>query len=100
MVDVMTPNSEPLRLGGVSEVAAELKVSRQQVAKLRQRDDFPLPVGSLTVGDVWDLNVIRRWAGSGLRRTAGPPAPNTRRRALGTRVEVAAALGGRAGARG
>ena len=90
----MTTNSEPLRLGGVSEVAAELKVSRQQVAKLRQRDDFPLPVGSLTVGDVWDLNVIRRWAGSRLRRTAGRPAANTQRLAVGRRFEFGAEIGG------
>jgi eukaryotic-like serine/threonine-protein kinase len=90
----MTTNSEPLRLGGVSEVAAELRVSRQQVAKLRQRDDFPLPVASLTVGEVWDLNVIRRWAGSGLRRAAGRPAANTRRLAAGRRFEFGAEIGG------
>jgi hypothetical protein len=90
----MTTNIEPLRLGGVSEVAGELKVTRQQVAKLRQRDDFPLPVASLSVGDVWDLNVIRRWAGSGLRRTAGRPATNTRHMALGRRFELEAEIAG------
>src|SRR5438034_10492772 len=94
MVDVMTANNEPLRIGGVSEVAAELKVSRQQVAKLRQRDDFPLPVAELTVGDVWDLDVIRRWADSGLRRTAGRPAARTQRLAVGRRFELGAEIGG------
>lgn len=90
----MTTNSEPLRLGGVSEVAAELKVSRQQVAKLRQRDDFPLPVASLTVGEVWDLDVIRRWAGSGLRRTVGRPPARSERLAAGRRFEFGAEIGG------
>jgi len=75
-------------------VAAELKVSRQQVAKLRQRDDFPLPVATLTVGDVWDLNVIHRWAGSGLRRAVGRPPANTERLAAGRRFEFGAEIGG------
>jgi eukaryotic-like serine/threonine-protein kinase len=94
MVDGMTTNAEPLRLGGVSEVAAVLKVSRQQVAKLRQRDDFPLPVASLSVGDIWDLDVIRRWNDSGLRRSAGRPAANTQRVAVGRRFELLAEIGG------
>jgi tRNA A-37 threonylcarbamoyl transferase component Bud32 len=90
----MTTNSEPLRLGGVSEVAAELNVSRQQVAKLRQRDDFPLPVANLTVGDIWDLDMVRRWRNSGLRRAAGRPAANAQRRAAGRRFELMAEIGG------
>jgi eukaryotic-like serine/threonine-protein kinase len=94
MIDVMTTNTGPLRLGGVSEVAAVLKVSRQQVAKLRQRDDFPLPVANLSVGDIWDLDVIRRWNDSGLRRSAGRPAATTQRVAVGRRFELLAEIGG------
>ena len=75
-------------------MAAVLKVSRQQVAKLRQRDDFPLPVVTLSVGDIWDLDVIRRWNDSGLRRSAGRPATNAQRVAVGRRFELLAEIGG------
>jgi serine/threonine protein kinase len=78
----------------VSEVAAVLKVSRQQVAKLRQRDDFPLPVATLSVGDIWDLDVISRWNDSGLRRPAGRPAASAQRMAVGRRFELLAEIGG------
>lgn len=94
MVDVMTTNNGAPHLGGVSEVAAVLKVSRQQVAKLRQRDDFPLPVAALSVGDIWDLDVIRRWNDSGLRRPTGRPAANSQRMAVGRRFELLAEIGG------
>jgi eukaryotic-like serine/threonine-protein kinase len=90
----MSTNTGGLRLGGVAEVAAELKVSRQQVAKLRQGDDFPAPVASLSVGDVWDLDVVRRWNGSGLRRAAGRPTANARPVAVGRRFELTEEVGG------
>ena len=70
----MTTISSPVRLGGVTEVAAELGVTRQQVTNLRQRPDFPEPVAVLAMGEVWDLDVIRRWADSGLRRAVGRPS--------------------------
>lgn len=95
MVDAMTTNSrQQLRLGGVAEVAAELGVSRQQVAKLRQREDFPAPVASLNVGDVWDLDMIAHWANSGLRRRAGRPSAEKQRVAVGRRFELMDELGG------
>ncbi|MFJ2716873.1 serine/threonine-protein kinase [Streptomyces sp. NPDC087437] len=94
MVDLMTTNSRPLRLGGVSEVAAELGVSRQQVAKLRQGDDFPAPVAALSAGDIWDLDTIRRWGSSGLRRGAGRPTPAGQPRSVGRRFELGAEIGG------
>ncbi|MFD8668986.1 serine/threonine-protein kinase [Streptomyces microflavus] len=88
----MTTNDEPPRLGGVAEVAAELGVSRQQVAKLRQSADLPAPVAKLSVGDVWDLDVIKRWTNSGLRRSAGRPAATGEPRSLGRRFELGAEI--------
>ncbi|MFD6425147.1 serine/threonine-protein kinase [Streptomyces sp. NPDC060198] len=91
----MTANIRPfVRIGGVSEVAAELGVSRQQVAKLRQGDDFPAPVAVLSAGEIWDLDVIRRWGSSGLRRGAGRPAPAGKPRSVGRRFEIGAEIGG------
>jgi hypothetical protein len=90
----MSTISDPVRLGGVSEVAAELGVSRQQVANLRQRDDFPSPIASLTMGEIWDLGVIRRWAGSGLRRAAGRPSADAEIFAVGRRFKLGPPLGG------
>ena len=84
----MSTINPSLRLGGVSEVAAELGVSRQQVAKLRERDDFPAPIASLSSGDVWDLNIVKRWNSSGLRRSAGRPARGAVPRVLGRRFEL------------
>ncbi|MBO3752125.1 serine/threonine protein kinase [Streptosporangiaceae bacterium NEAU-GS5] len=89
----MTTNMQRVRVGGVAEVAEELGVSRQQVAKLRQREDFPAPVASLSVGEVWDLNVIARWANSGLRRRAGRPGAEDQRLAVGRRFELMDQLG-------
>jgi eukaryotic-like serine/threonine-protein kinase len=90
----MSTISDATRLGGVSEVAAELGVSRQQVAKLRQRDDFPSPVASLTMGEIWDLGTIRRWADSGLRRGAGRPSAAAAILSVGRRFELGPQVGG------
>lgn len=91
----MTTNTSGARLGGVAEVADRLGVSRQQVAKLRQREDFPLPVARLSVGDVWDLEVVDRWASSGLRRRAGRPGASAQQRvAVARRFELLDELGG------
>ncbi len=90
----MSINTSPPRLGGISEVAAELGVTRQQVTKLRATSDFPAPVASLAVGDIWDLDVVRRWSGSGLRRNPGRPTTPSRPVALGRRFELAEVIGG------
>lgn len=91
----MTTNIPATHLGGVAEVADKLGVSRQQVAKLRQREDFPMPVARLSVGDVWDLDVVARWARSGLRRRAGRPGAGDQPRvAVARRFEVLDELGG------
>lgn len=65
-------------LGGVTEVAEQIGVSRQRFADLRARPDFPEPVAELASGPVWDLGEIDRWAGSGVRRRPGRPHKNER----------------------
>lgn len=75
-----------MRLGGSTEVAAELGVSLSRVTALRQRPDFPDPVGEIAQGPIWDLDVIVEWGGSSLRRTkAGRPSSEDARRTVGGR---------------
>jgi eukaryotic-like serine/threonine-protein kinase len=75
-----------MRLGGQSEVALELGVSTQRIASLRQRNDFPDPVGEIAQGPIWDLDDVSRWNGSGLRQTRpGRPSADVRTRTLGGR---------------
>lgn len=74
-----------LRLGGVAEVADLLGISRQRVAKLRERADFPDPVGDLAQGAVWDLDAIEAWNGSGLRMSSGRPKNAVAARTVGGR---------------
>lgn len=75
-----------MRLGGSSEVAQELGVSPSRVTALRMRPDFPDPVGEIALGPIWDLDVIRDWNSSGLRRaTAGRPPGDEAVRTLGDR---------------
>lgn len=75
-----------MRLGGISEVAAELGVSTQRIATLRQRNDFPDPVGEIAQGPIWDLDVVAGWNSSGLRQTkAGRPKATEKTRTLGGR---------------
>jgi len=63
-----------MRLGGVSEVAVLLGVSRQQVTKLRERPEFPSPMAEIASGPIWDLDELERWLSSGVRRSPGRPA--------------------------
>lgn len=65
-------------LGGVTEVAELIGVSRQRFADLRVRPDFPEPVAELASGPVWDIAAIRRWSESGARRGPGRPAKDER----------------------
>lgn len=75
-----------MRLGGVSEVAAELEVSSQRISQLRRTPGFPEPIAELSAGPVWDLDQVVRWETSGLRRRSGRPARNAR--ILGGRFEL------------
>ena len=96
-LDVMTTINEGVHLGGVSEVAAELGVTRQQVANLRQQPDFPAPLATLSVGDVWDLGVVARWRASGLRKAAGRPSPGSMPVAVGRRFEMGPVISDKGG---
>ena len=77
-----------MRLGGVSEVAAALAVTRQRVLQLRDRADFPDPVAELAIGPVWDLDAMGLWLGSGSRRGPGRPPSGAGRRVVGDRFEL------------
>jgi tRNA A-37 threonylcarbamoyl transferase component Bud32 len=63
-----------VNIGGVAEVARLVGVSRQRLAKLRERGDFPDPLAELAQGPVWDLDAIFAWKNSGLRQP-GPGRP-------------------------
>lgn len=73
-------------LGGVSEVAQALGISRQRLTDIRQRNDFPQPVAELSSGPVWDLDEIARWTSSGARR--GPGRPSSEERIIGERFAL------------
>ncbi len=74
-----------MRMGGVAEVAEILGVSRQRVAKLRDRNDFPDPIGQIAQGPIWDLDEVEAWAGSDLRPSTGRPRAADAARTLGDR---------------
>jgi len=63
-----------MKLGGVSEIANVLGVSRQQVANLKERPDFPEPIAEIASGPIWDLDQFERWVSSGARRGPGRPS--------------------------
>lgn len=50
-----------------------LGVTRQQVDRLAQRDDFPEPVAVLKAGRVWRRRDIERWHRQNPHRRPGPP---------------------------
>lgn len=54
-----TPIVPPLL--GVTEVSRELGVSKQRVAQLRDRPDFPDPVAELAAGPVWTQASLSRF---------------------------------------
>jgi len=86
-----------MRIGGVTEVAQLLGVSRQRLAKLRERTDFPDPLGELAQGPVWDLDAIASWNGSGLRSGSGRPRTEVSERTLGGRFVLEENYIGRGG---
>jgi hypothetical protein len=76
-----------LLLGGVSEVAEALGISRQRVAILRKRPEFPGPVAELSSGPVWDMAQVARWMQSNIRPVGRPPRSD-RRRIIGERFAI------------
>jgi hypothetical protein len=79
LVDVRIMEQDRLRaaligpLVGVTEIAWLLKVSKQRVTQLAQRDDFPAPQASLKAGPVWQLAQIEEFKDRWSRRTGRPP---------------------------
>ena len=78
-----TISSQDIRLGGISEIAHELGLSRQRVSQLRESPSFPVPIGEISAGPIWDLNDVARWNTSGLRRSPGRPRNQDDLRTLG-----------------
>ncbi|WP_219994705.1 serine/threonine-protein kinase [Actinokineospora spheciospongiae] len=70
-------------------MAKELGVSLSRVTVLRQRPEFPDPIGEIAHGPIWDLDVVREWNQSGLRRSgSGRPSAAEARRTLGGRFVI------------
>lgn len=63
---------EPETYLGVTELARSLGVSRQRVAELRTRRDFPDPVAELAAGPVWRGSTLRRFVESWDRKPGRP----------------------------
>jgi serine/threonine protein kinase len=84
-------------MGGVTEVAEILGVSRQRVAKLRERADFPDAIAEIAQGPIWDLDAIEAWGGSDLRLSSGRPRADTAARTLGGRFVLEEPRIGRGG---
>lgn len=57
MMDLVTHH-----LVGAQEIAQMLGVGRQRVYQLASRDDFPAPVVTLAMGNVWSAEEVRAWA--------------------------------------
>jgi hypothetical protein len=76
-VKVMTTDeadrrNQRMRLGGVTEVAALLGVSKQRVSVLCRRQDFPAPVEELSAGPIWRMGDLTTFAAGWQRRPGRP----------------------------
>jgi len=63
---------EPEGYVGVTEFAGLLGVSRQRVAQLRDREDFPAPIAELAAGPVWTRTSLTRFVEAWPRRPGRP----------------------------
>lgn len=63
---------EPEAYLGVSELAAQIGVSRQRVSELRTRADFPAPIVELAAGPVWAASSLRRFLDTWERKPGRP----------------------------
>lgn len=57
---------------GVTEVARELRVSRQRVSELRASDAFPAPIAELAAGPVWRGSTLKRFLADWERKPGRP----------------------------
>ena len=55
-------------LGGTAEVAAILGCPKQQIHALRKRKDFPVPVWQVAATPLWNLDDIRAFGATWVRR--------------------------------
>jgi predicted DNA-binding transcriptional regulator AlpA len=56
-------------IGGTSEVAELLGCPKQQIHALRKRANFPKPIKILDATPLWNLDDIRDFATTWIRRT-------------------------------
>jgi len=61
------------QLVGVTETAELLGVTRQRLAVLRRRPEFPAPLAELAAGPIWRAGDLSRFA-AGWQRKPGRPA--------------------------
>ncbi len=66
---------EPETYLGVTELARTLGVSRQRIAELRARPDFPAPAADLAAGPVWRGSTLQRFVQGWDRRPGRPRRP-------------------------
>jgi eukaryotic-like serine/threonine-protein kinase len=76
-----------MKLGALSDLAAVLGVSRQRALQIRQREDFPAPLGETSQGWIWDLDEVSKWIDTG-PRSAGRPSAMTVAKTFGQRFVV------------
>jgi len=69
--------SARLDLLGMGELMKLLGVSRSRVWQISLRPDFPPPVATLIVGNIWLREDIIRWADQRGRALHPDPLPNT-----------------------
>ncbi len=55
-------------VGGTAEVAEVLNCPKQQIHALRKRPDFPKPIHRIAASPLWNLEDIRHFASSWVRR--------------------------------
>lgn len=55
-------------IGGTAEVAAILGCPKQQIHALRKRADFPQPFHKISATPLWDLDAIRAFGSTWVRR--------------------------------
>jgi hypothetical protein len=59
---------EPKTYVGVTEIAEILGVSRQRVAQLREREDFPWPIAEIAADPVWTRSSLNHLVAHGAAR--------------------------------